>query len=121
MIFALAFALGVARALVIAPRLGETRAVLIEVPVLVVVSWAIARRMRGLPTFSVAQRSVMGATAFALTMACEAALAQALRGQTLAAWSQSLATPLGLLGLAGQVAFAAMPILIGCRLARKTA
>jgi hypothetical protein len=112
-IFALAFALGVARALIIAPRLGETTAVLIEVPLLVAASWIVTRHMLSLRAFDLAQRYTTGTTAFLLTMASEAGLAQLLRGQDTAAWAKALATPLGLVGLAGQLAFAAMPVLTG--------
>ena len=45
LIFTLAFVMRVARVLVVAPRLGPTAAVLLEVPILVVASWIVARRL----------------------------------------------------------------------------
>lgn len=114
-VFALAFVMGVARATVIAPRIGETAAVLLEVPVLVAISWGAARRILHDRPFSLAQRALTGGLAFALTMASEAALAGVLRGQSVTGWIGAVATPLGLTGLAGQIAFAAMPMLIGLR------
>jgi hypothetical protein len=42
-VFAFAFAMGVARTLVIAPLIGTTAAVLVEVPILLAASWVIAR------------------------------------------------------------------------------
>ena len=42
-VFATGFALGVVRVLVTAPRLGETGAVLLEVPIILAASWFAAR------------------------------------------------------------------------------
>ena len=39
LVFAVGFALGALRVTLIAPRLGETRAVLLEAPVMLAVSW----------------------------------------------------------------------------------
>ena len=119
-VFILAFATGVARELVVAPRLGVTAAVLIEVPILVVASWMVARRLLRDRSLTLPQRAVMGAEAFALTMASEAALAAVIRGQGLADWAAAVATPLGLAGLAGQLAFAAIPLFAGRRRGRET-
>lgn len=41
-VFAIAFALGTLRMFVLLPWLGATRAVLLELPVLLAVSWAVA-------------------------------------------------------------------------------
>ena len=112
-IFTFAFAMGVARALVIAPRLGEMTAVLLEVPIIVAASWAVARHLLKDRFFTIAQRSAMGATAFILLMCCEAILANILRGQTISEWASELATPIGLIGLVGQLAFAVIPIFAG--------
>ena len=54
----------------------------------------------------------MGATAILLTMASEAALAGELRGQAVSEWATDLVTPLGLVGLMGQLMFGAMPLLL---------
>ncbi len=113
LVFALAFALGVARTLIIAPHIGETAAVLLEVPVLIVASWIVVRRLLRNRSFTLPQRAVMGAIAFAMTMASEAMLSVIMRNQGVTDWAKAVATPLGLVGLAGQIAFAAMPILVG--------
>lgn len=97
-----------------------TAAVLIEVPILVVASWMVARRLLRDRCLALPQRAVMGAEAFALTMASEAALAAVIRGQGLADWAAAVATPLGLAGLAGQLAFAAIPVFAGRRRGRET-
>lgn len=115
LVFTFAFATGVAKVLVVAPRLGLTAAVLLEVPLLVVASWIVARRLLRNRPLTLPQRAAMGAIAFALTMVSEAALAAIMRGQGLAEWAAAVATPLGLVGLSGQLAFAAMPIFAGHR------
>lgn len=113
-IFALAFALGIVRTLWLAPRIGVLPAVALEVPVILVASWFWARRLlRGSP-LSPAQALAMGAAAFALLMASEAALARAFGG-TIADWLADMASPAGALGLAGQIAFAAIPWLAARR------
>ncbi len=114
-VFTFAFATGVARVLVVAPWLGPTAAVLLEVPILVLASWIVARRLLRNRSFTLPQRAAMGASAFALTMVSEAALAAIMRGQGVVDWAASVATPLGLVGLAAQVAFAAVPIFVGPR------
>lgn len=112
-VFTFAFAMGVARVLVVAPRLGPTAAVLLEVPILVVVSWIVARRLLRNRPLTLPQRATMGATAFTLTMASEAGLSVTMRGQSVTDWAAAVATPLGLAGLVGQVVFAAIPIFVG--------
>lgn len=111
-VFTIAFAMGVARALWIAPRLGSTAAVLLEVPILVVVSWIAARRLLRYKDFTLSQRAASGAIAFTLTLASEAAFASILRAQGVSAWAAAILTPPGLVGLAGQLIFGAMPMFV---------
>jgi hypothetical protein len=111
-VFTFAFAMGIARQLVVAPWLGSSAAVLLEVPILVVASWIVARRLLRYRSLTVSERAVMGATAFTLTMASEAALSVIMRGQSVSDWAAAVATPLGLVGLAAQLAFAAIPIFV---------
>lgn len=112
-VFSFAFAMGIARGLVVAPRLGETSAVLLEIPVLLAFSWFIARRLVRKHVFTVWHLVSIGAIAFMLTMICEAGLADLIRGQSVAQWAVDLCKPLGLAGLAGQLGFALMPALVG--------
>jgi hypothetical protein len=114
-IFTLAFALGVARTLILAPRLGATAGVFLEIPILLIASWLLARQLVRHRSFAFVDRAAIGAIAFALTMVSEAVLAGAIRGQSLAEWVRDLATPLGLVGLCGQLGFAMMPLLAGAR------
>lgn len=112
-IFALGFALGTVRTLWLAPRLGEIVAVLTELPVMLAASLWWARRLlarRPLPRR--ADALAMGLLAFVLLMAAEAALAAAAFGQSPVQWLAGLLRPAGLAGLAGQMAFAAMPALV---------
>lgn len=114
-VFSIAFLLGVARTLVIAPTFGVTVAVLLEVPLLVVVSWLAAQRLLKGSLLALCQRATMGALAFVLTMASEVILAQLLRGQGIVDWAGDVVRPLGLVGLAGQIVFGLMPLLVGKR------
>ena len=111
-VFTFAFGMGVVRTLIVAPRLGPAVAVLLEIPVLILVSWLAARGLLRNRRLTVGEGAVMGATAFVLTMASEAALAGVLRGQAVSEWATSLITPLGLVGLIGQLMFGAMPVLL---------
>lgn len=112
LVFAAGFGLGTIRALLLVPALGAAPAVAIELPVMLVFAWIacgwLVRRF-AVPAIPGA-RLAMGAAAFALLMAAEAALAVLGFGQSPEAYLAGLATPAGLLGLAGQVAFGLMPL-----------
>ena len=116
-VFAIGFAMGALRVLVTAPRLGETAALLAELPIMLGASWLVCgwilRRWR--VGNSVAARAVMGGLAFALLMIAEAMLARFGFGRSLAVHLASYREPLALAGLAMQIVFAAIPLL---RLAR---
>lgn len=109
-VFALAFVLGVLRTLWIAPRIGALMAVALEVPLLLLWSWTVAGRVLRRWPLPMRDRIAMGALAFALLMLAEAGLALAT-GQTLGGFLGGMVTPAGALGLAGQLAFAALPAL----------
>ena len=112
LVFAAGFGLGIIRALLLVAALGAAPAVAIELPVMLVFAWIacgwLVRRF-AVPAIPGA-RLAMGAAAFALLMAAEAALAVLGFGQSPEAYLAGLATPAGLLGLAGQVAFGLMPL-----------
>jgi hypothetical protein len=113
-VFACAFVTGVVRTLFVTPALGPTLAVMAEVPLIIAVSWLVARWMvlRTVPMRRAAL-AMAGMIAFALLMAAEAALAKALTGQSPAQWAASLFVVPGLIGLAGQLVFALMPLIVG--------
>lgn len=108
-VFTVAFGFGVVRTLVVAPRVGPLWAVLIEAPLILAVSVAVARWLLRRRPLSMPQRAVMGATAFALLMASEVALAAELGGQSPADWTASLVVLPGSIGLVAQLGFAAIP------------
>jgi hypothetical protein len=114
-VFAAGFLLGAVRVFWIMPRTGELTAVALELPVMLAVSWVAARAL--IPWLRVtpktADRLMMGGVGFALLLVAETALGLWGFGRSfqdqLAAWRSAS----GLLGIAGQVAFALFPMLIG--------
>ena len=112
-VFSLAFALGIVRTLVVAPRTGDVIAVLIETPIILLVSWFAAQGSAR--RFAVAARApdrlVMGLVAFTLLMAVETALGVMLFARPLAQQITAFATPAGAIGLLAQIAFGLMPLL----------
>ena len=110
-VFAIAFALGTIRTLWLAPAVGALAAVALEVPVIWAVSWWWGRRLLTRQPLALAGRAVMGGTAFVWLMLAEFGLSQAF-GRTPAEHLASFFTPAGLLGLAGQLAFAVLPVFI---------
>ncbi|MBO6768730.1 MAG: hypothetical protein JJ901_10585 [Erythrobacter sp.] len=113
LIFGLGFILGTVRVLWLAPRVGETVAGLIEMPIILGASWLVARWLVG--RFEIRRRGealAMGGVAFALLMVAELALGVAVFAMSPAQWLASISQPPGLYGLIGQVAFGMMPLCI---------
>ena len=112
LVFAVGFALGAVRVLLVVPRLGATGAVLLEVPVILAASWWISRRCaaRFEVSRTVAARLVMGLAAFLVLMLAEVSLSVVLLGGTVTGYLANLTTLAGVIGLAAQVAFAAFPL-----------
>jgi hypothetical protein len=110
MVFALGFVLGTIRVLWLIPLVGLIPATLLELPVILAVSWfAAGWLVRRFVIVRGSEALTVGALAFAILMAAECALAGVLMDQTPAQWLAGLAEPHALLGLAGQVMFALMP------------
>ena len=110
-VFAIAFALGTIRTLWLAPAVGAMAAVGIEVPIILAVSWWSGRRLLDRQPLNLRGRAIMGSTAFLWLMLAEFGLALAF-GRTPGAYLAPFFTPAGLLGLAGQLGFAAIPLFI---------
>ena len=110
-VFAIAFALGTIRTLWLAPAIDAIAAVAIEVPLILALSWWWGRRLLARQPLSLAGRAVMGGTAFVWLMLAEFGLAFAF-GRAPGAYLASFFTAYGLLGLAGQLVFAALPLFI---------
>ena len=113
-VFTIAFAVGVVRTLVIAPAIGATAAVMVEVPIILTVSWfaarwVVAHRVLIRPV----DKAMTGLIAFVLLMLAELSLAQLLAGQTPGQWAASLFGIPGIIGLCSQIAFALMPLFVG--------
>ncbi len=111
-VFALGFALGTARILVLAPRLGELVAVVLELPLMLGFSWWwcgwLVRRL-AVPR-RVGAGAAMGGLGFLLLIAAELALGAATGGSP-AAQVAKWGTAAGALGLGGQMLFGLMPLL----------
>lgn len=111
-VFAAGFALGTLRVLVAVPHIGELLAVLAELPLLLGVSWVACsyaiRRCDVGATFDA--RGTMGLVAFGVLMAAEFLLASVGFGRSPAEHLSRYAEPAQALGLAGQMAFGAMPL-----------
>ena len=110
-VFAVGFLLGTIRTLWLAPAIGDLAAVAVELPVMIGASWWWGRRLLARQKLSQAGRAVMGGSAFLLLMLAEFGLAQAF-GRAPGVYWASFFTPAGLLGLAGQLVFAALPLFI---------
>lgn len=110
--FGLGFVLGTVRTLAIEPHLRATEAVLAEVPVMLGASWLAARRIVARLSIDTARAALaMGAFAFVLLLAAEAALAVALGGN-LHDWATGLTAMPGAIGFAAQICFGLMPLLV---------
>ena len=76
LVFAAGFALGTLRVLVVEPALGPVIAVLLELPIILMVSWLVCTRI--IDWFNIAEaaadRLIIGALAFAMLMAVETLL-----------------------------------------------
>lgn len=113
LVFAAGFVLGTIRTLWLAPALGEATAVLAELPVMLVISWAacgaVLKRLPVPPAPS--YRLFMGLAALTLLLAAEALLSITLGGLTLQQYVALYRDPPALLGLGGQVIFGLFPFL----------
>ena len=112
-VFATGFVLGTIRVLAVAPYLGSLTAVAIEVPLMLIASWAVtswAIERWGVDR-RLSARIEMGAIAFMLLIAFEAMFGIAAFGQSSRQWLSSFFTPAGAVGLIAQLAFGFMPVM----------
>lgn len=112
-VFGLGFVLGTIRTLFMAPLAGDLISVLIELPVILTFAWILCARLikRFEVSKDLASRASMGAIALALLMCAELALSLWLSGNSIAQYFEHFRTAHGAIGLAGQIAFAAFPVL----------
>jgi hypothetical protein len=114
--FVIGFILGSIRVLLLAPRLGETSAVIVEAPIMVAASWFVCRwcvdwlNVRR----TVPARSSMGSVGFLVLMSAEVGLG-AVFGRSLVDQLATYGSLSGAIGLAAQVIFALFPVMQGWR------
>ena len=111
-VFAAGFVFGTIRTLWIEPAVGELAAVLLEAPVMLALSYFVARRLlRRFRIATAGDSAIMGFGALILLLVAELLLARAF-GQTTAEFIGDFATPAGATGLVAFLAFAAMPLVL---------
>ena len=110
-VYAAGFALGTLRVLVLAPALGASAAVLVELPIMLAVSWIACGFV--LQRFAVPQaaRATMAATAFVLLLLAELGTGIFAFGLAPEAAVARMVAPGNWLGLAGQLFFVVLPLL----------
>lgn len=112
-VFAIGFVLGTIRVLAIVPTAGDVVAVLIELPILLTLAWIVCARVmhRNQVPRRCGPRLVVAASSLLLLVTAEFALSLWLFGNSAGAYLDSMTTPHGAIGLAGQVAFALFPVI----------
>jgi hypothetical protein len=117
MLFALGFAFGTIRVVLLAPHLGQVAATLSEIPVMLVAAVVSCRWALGHWQVSRAKiiRWAMVGWFLILLFGFETLLGAALFGRTASEQWAALGTPAGLLGLTGQIIAALMPVLVRTR------
>ena len=119
-VFTAAFLFGTLRVLFAAPALGALPAVLLEIPLILTISWVVCRAVTArVPVGEgVGARLAMGASAFVMLMAVEWALGVFAFGRSPAEIVAAYGEAAGLIGLFGQMGFALIPLLQRRRAAR---
>ena len=118
-VFAAGFVLGSVRTFLVAPEIGETAAVMLEIPLMLTIAWFAcgwAVKKAKVPR-RVADRILMGAIALMLLLIAEALLSVTLAGLTLGEHLAGYAQAGPLIGLAAQTLYACFPIIQGRRTA----
>jgi len=112
-VFALGFALGAIRLLLVVPRIGDAAAVLVETPIILTASWwlcALCSRHFSVE-LSEQPRILMGAVALIALMCLEISLSMAVFGRSIAQYLVSFRSWSGAIGLTAQLGFATFPFL----------
>jgi hypothetical protein len=112
-VFAAGFALGVVRVLAVVPLLGELRAVQIELPLILVISWVTCRWIinRYAVPDKLVSRLTMGGVAFAIVMFAELGTSVLVMKHTVAEHFSVYQKAPGALGLLAQIGFALFPVI----------
>ena len=112
-VFAIGFLLGIARILLLAPRVGSTIAVSVEVPIILTASWYVSSIWMKRLAVGAENRTriFVGAVAFVTLMILELALSIGLFRRSIGEYLAELRSLAGAIGLAAQVCFATFPLL----------
>jgi hypothetical protein len=116
-VFLAGFALGAVRTLVVAPRLGEMVAVLLEAPLILTVSWFVAAwclARFAVPAAPLA-RLAMGGVSFTLLVVAELGVSMLVFRRPASQLLASYQSAAGAVGLGAQVAFAWIPLALTWR------
>jgi ABC-type uncharacterized transport system permease subunit len=114
-VYAAGFGLGTLRVLVVAPALGAFAAVLVELPIMLAVSWITCGLVLKRLAVPKDARLTMAATALVLLLLAEISTGVFAFGQTPADAIARMLAADNRLGLLGQLLFAAFPLLRKCR------
>jgi hypothetical protein len=112
-VFAIGCVLGAIRVLLLAPRLGNVAAGLLEAPFMLAVSWNMSRwsaKKHGVLT-DTSEALLMGAIAFAVLMFMEFCTAVLCFNRTAGEYFASFLSAPGAIGFAAQCCFAGFPFL----------
>lgn len=112
-VFAAGFVLGTVRVVVFAPAIGEPTATVVELPIMLGISWVASHRVvnRCRVGASSRDRLRMGVSAFVFLMIAEAVLSLVLFARSPVEHLRHYAEPMAALGLAGQTLFALFPVM----------
>ncbi len=111
-IFALGFVLGTIRTLVLVPRIGALYGVLLEIPIMLTVSWFFSIRLISRCSIPKDLKSLLffGEWGFFLLIITETLFAVYIFGQSWSEYLDGLQTLPGLLGLTAQFIFGIIPV-----------
>jgi hypothetical protein len=117
LVFGAGFLLGTIRVLLVVPRLGVRTAELIEMPVMIAISFLVARwiiRRFPVPP-STTERIAIGLVALVLLLGAEFTFVLWLQGRTISEYLASRDPVAGIAYLIALGVFAAMPLVVACR------
>lgn len=111
-VFAVGFAMGILRTLLVVPHLGEIYAELLEAPFLIFASWWTARTLnkRRLLSLSQAEAIVAGTLAVLILIGAEISLTDLIRGVDFKTWYAERSVPSTFLFSVLAIGFAIVPI-----------
>ena len=111
-VFAIGFALGAVRVLLLAPLVGPTIAVAVEAPIILTASWYVSGiwMKRLAISAEIRTRILVGAVAFVTLTVLEVAVSSGLFHRSIGEYLAGLRSLPGAIGLAAQLCFATLPL-----------